>query len=385
MAEIQIWRMQAGVRAWVLRAAERGDRGLRQASPTALLSLLCAAAFGPVLMAAIGISGGAAAAGVGVLSGVGGGVLGDIVTAAIDRLRPREKEAAPSQDALERELAQDIERVLAAGESAAQILRSEIATVLTEVDAGGTAIRAAIEAGNQQLRDDLVRMIGELGDGFTELRFLVRGVERATSEIQESLHTQDAKLQALIDKNSQQLTEARLTREAVAVIDQRMRAGDEGTATAPEGRGSRWLGGCPYRGLQPFDETYAEVFYGRERLTAELVGKLAERLTRTGLIIVTGASGAGESSLLRAGLVPALARGLQLAGSARWPRIVMTPTRDPLSELATHLAVLSGADASEMRHRLTRDPGQAHLTIRQAVIADAARHTGTSFPGEADS
>ena len=133
--------------------------------------------------------------------------------------------------------------------------------------------------------------------------------------------------------------------------------------------------GCPYRGLLPFGEGDAEVFYGRERLTSELAVKLAGQLTRPGLVVVTGASGAGKSSLLRAGLLPALARGLQVQGSAHWPRLVITPTRDPLTELATHLAVLGGSDTVAVRDGLARHPGQAHLAVRQAVVADAVRRS----------
>ena len=97
-------------------------------------------------------------------------------------------------------------------------------------------------------------------------------------------------------------------------------------------RGARGMRGCPYRGLLPFGESDADVFYGRERLAAELTAKLAARAASGGLVVVTGASGAGKSSLLRAGLLPILAQGRQIPGSGRWPRIVMTPTKDPLTE-----------------------------------------------------
>jgi len=46
--EIQL--MQGGVREWVQHTARRGKTGLRTASPAVLLSLLCASAFGPLLM-----------------------------------------------------------------------------------------------------------------------------------------------------------------------------------------------------------------------------------------------------------------------------------------------------------------------------------------------
>ena len=131
---------------------------------------------------------------------------------------------------------------------------------------------------------------------------------------------------------------------------------------------------CPYRGLLPFRESDAGVFYGRERLAAELGVKLARRADGGGLVVVTGASGSGKSSLLRAGLLPIVARGRQLPGSEGWPRIVMTPTKDPLTELAGCLAAVGGPDALTVREGLARHPDQAHLCIRSAVLAAAARH-----------
>jgi hypothetical protein len=105
-------------------------------------------------------------------------------------------------------------------------------------------------------------------------------------------------------------------------------------------------GQSPYRGLMPFSEADAGVFYGRERLTADLAAKLAARLQQGGLVIVTGPSGAGKSSLLRAGLLPALARGHQIPGSDRWPRMIIQPGRRPQAG-----GFLVGADSLE-------EPGQ---------------------------
>ena len=130
---------------------------------------------------------------------------------------------------------------------------------------------------------------------------------------------------------------------------------------------------CPYRGLLPFRESDAGVFYGRERLAAELAVKLARRAAGGGLVVVTGASGSGKSSLLRAGLLPIVARGQQIPGSEGWPRIVMTPTKDPLTELACCLAAVGGLDAFAVREGLARQPDQAHLCIRSAVLAAADR------------
>jgi len=96
----------------------------------------------------------------------------------------------------------------------------------------------------------------------------------------------------------------------------------------------------PFKGLQYFDEADADLFFGRELLTARLVGRLRQER----FLAVVGASGSGKSSVVRAGLVPALKHGEPLAdgslppeGSTRWQFHVMTPTAHPLKELATSL------------------------------------------------
>ena len=159
-------------------------------------------------------------------------------------------------------------------------------------------------------------------------------------------------------------------------VEDVLAARDGTTPGASAGPPARWMRRCPYRGLLPFGESDADVFYGRERLAAELAEKVAARISRGGLVVVTGASGAGKSSLLRAGLLPILARGQQVPGSERWPRIVMTPTKDPLAELAARLAAVGGPDALAVRDGLARHPDQAHLAIQSAVLAATARRDG---------
>jgi WD40 repeat protein/DNA-binding SARP family transcriptional activator len=90
---------------------------------------------------------------------------------------------------------------------------------------------------------------------------------------------------------------------------------------------------CPFRGLAPFDSAHAEYFFGRERLVADLVA----RLVGSTLIAVVGPSGSGKSSVVRAGLLPALADGV-LPGSERWQQVVMRPGEHPLAELRRALA-----------------------------------------------
>ncbi|MBS0553790.1 MAG: ATP-binding protein, partial [Proteobacteria bacterium] len=62
----------------------------------------------------------------------------------------------------------------------------------------------------------------------------------------------------------------------------------------------------PYPGLRPFSEDEAELFFGREEQTDELL----DRLRRTRFLAIVGPSGCGKSSLVRAGMIAALQTGL---------------------------------------------------------------------------
>ena len=360
--DTEIGRMQAALRTWVVRAAG-GTRGLREIAPTVLLSLLCASAFTPLLPVVAGL-GAAAVAGSGVLSAVGGGALSTVITEVLERARSKSKSHAAAPAEFEDDIAGEIGRVLAAGDANAQALRAEIATVLEKIDAGGIMLRAAMEQGNESIRNDVIAAIGVLGSDFAEMRFLIYGMVRTAEEMQKSLDAQHADVRVIIGQNEQQSIDIRIIRDYLAVIAQ-LPVATMLTGAAADGGAPRWAHGCPYRGLLPFEETDAEVFYGRERLTAELAVKLAAQMTSRGLVVVTGASGAGKSSLLRAGLLPKLAQGQQVAGSEHWPRIAITPTKDPLTELAGHLAALGGSEAVAVRDALAQRPGQAHLTVWQ--------------------
>src|SRR5262245_34164439 len=131
------------------------------------------------------------------------------------------------------------------------------------------------------------------------------------------------------------------------------------------------VAGSPYRGLAVFGEQDAGWFFGREAAATALLDRMSRLLAGTGLLVVSGASGAGKSSLLRAGVLPRIREhGLAAApGAASWPRVLFTPTRAPLDELALRVAPLAGADAAAVRRGLAADPGGFALTARQAALA----------------
>ena len=140
----------------------------------------------------------------------------------------------------------------------------------------------------------------------------------------------------------------------------------------------------PYRGLGAFEEQDAAFFFGRDTAITELLGRMSRYLQGSGLLVVSGVSGAGKSSLLQAGVLPGI-RGARMAaapGSASWPCLVFTPGRAPLDELALRVGVLAGADAAAVRRGLDTDPDGFALTARQAALAPLAwAGTGSGRPG----
>lgn len=88
----------------------------------------------------------------------------------------------------------------------------------------------------------------------------------------------------------------------------------------------------PFPGLRPFETNEYRLFFGREGQSDALI----ERLQRSRFLAVVGTSGSGKSSLVRAGMMPAL-RGGMMAGTG-WRVAVMRPGHDPVGNLARVLA-----------------------------------------------
>lgn len=89
----------------------------------------------------------------------------------------------------------------------------------------------------------------------------------------------------------------------------------------------------PYKGLRAFQETDADDFFGRDDLTERLL----ETLLGHRLTAVVGPSGSGKSSLVRAGMIPAVRSG-GLPGSDTWLISDMFPGAHPFEELAAALS-----------------------------------------------
>ncbi|HWO69452.1 MAG TPA: BTAD domain-containing putative transcriptional regulator [Actinomycetota bacterium] len=110
----------------------------------------------------------------------------------------------------------------------------------------------------------------------------------------------------------------------------------------------------PYKGLRPFLEPDAADFFGREALVSELVARLVEQGDGSRFLGVVGPSASGKSSLVRAGLLPALRAGA-VEGSDRWFLLEMHPGTYPLEELASALMRIAVHPPSDLVERLAQD------------------------------
>ncbi|MFE6282504.1 hypothetical protein [Streptomyces sp. NPDC057877] len=165
----------------------------------------------------------------------------------------------------------------------------------------------------------------------------------------------------------QRLWEAAVGNPAGADVPSEERDEERDSAAVPGGV-------CPYRGLASYRQEDARWFFGRGRSTEALVRQLCAAERGGGLVMLVGASGAGKSSLLNAGLVPALR-------DASREVMQLVPGGDPLKELTRLIPGLAdlpdpGTGPTEDFDRRAREA----VTAREAALsreAVAAREAAT--------
>ncbi|MBS0498260.1 MAG: AAA family ATPase, partial [Proteobacteria bacterium] len=136
---------------------------------------------------------------------------------------------------------------------------------------------------------------------------------------------------------------------------------------------------APYVGLRPFDEKDALLFFGREAHVRDLLAKLEHQQR---FISVIGASGSGKSSLVRAGLIPALHRGALASAGHCWKVHITKPGDAPLQHLVEKLTEdqrwIDGGDRAASMASL-----RAQFAINPLALAEQYQRRAGSFKGEA--
>ena len=217
----------------------------------------------------------------------------------------------------------------------------------------------ALGAAVDEVKEALAQGLAELGGSWSEFRWLLAEVQDALRDMQ----TRQVEVLAL------QREQLDLQREQLVKTNLLMRIHKQQTDPRPVGQdvveevAAPADAACPYKGLQGFYPDDAGYFFGREELVAALLARLAE----SPFLSVVGASGSGKSSMLRAGVVPALWAGT-LPGSKDWLVRILTAGEHPLEELAMRVSLLKGIASGSLLTDLRSDPRGLGLAIRQALL-----------------
>lgn len=120
----------------------------------------------------------------------------------------------------------------------------------------------------------------------------------------------------------------------------------------------------PYIGLRSFDVDESILFFGRKDQTLELL----QGLHQHHFVAVVGSSGCGKSSLLRAGLIPALKAGYLVDDSDHWIITIMKPGQSPLYNLVESLLQqinpgINPGDVSSLLKKIDEEGADAILEV----------------------
>lgn len=161
----------------------------------------------------------------------------------------------------------------------------------------------------------------------------------------------------------------------------------------PESQRPLWRGQSPFRGLQSFEAEHQAIFFGRSEALGDLMHRIRQsELPEDGaavsrLLLVQGMSGAGKTSLFKAGLLPLLELR-PVEGIAQWISVTVRPSEsDPSTRAFGALGVLAsriserlpaitrlGGSVEKLAESLSKRPEEAAARIEMCLAADADRN-----------
>ncbi len=127
----------------------------------------------------------------------------------------------------------------------------------------------------------------------------------------------------------------------------------------------------PYKGLRAFQQGDAKDFFGRDSLTEELLDSLRETEGTYRFLAIIGPSGSGKSSVIKAGVLPALRRGA-VPNSEHYYIVEMVPSTDALRELEAALLSIAVTPPENMTQRLRETKSGLHELINTILPDDGS-------------
>jgi WD40 repeat protein len=316
-----------------------------------LLAVIGAAALWPLVAPLLG--GGAAVGVIGGAAGLVGGPGRTFISEFVQKLTRRKSDvgAADAQLELEGALLAKLEET--GGESTA--VRDDLSRLIRDVD----GVKVALASAGEEVRIAMARGFAELGATVDAFGWMLADVQSTLADVRDRQALQLALQREQLDLQRDQLVKTSL----LLRLQARPAEADEWTEEPQAAEAGPADVRSPYKGLEAFQPEDAADFFGREELVSELVARLAE----APFLAVVGASGSGKSSLVRAGLVPAVAEGA-LPCSSEWRVLVMTPGERPLEEVALRLSVLQGIPPGALLDELKADSARLDLVVKQALV-----------------
>lgn len=193
------------------------------------------------------------------------------------------------------------------------------------------------------------------GIGFAQLAAVVNAKD--APRLRELAPDVDADFAAVVDRC--------LVRDPSARFPTASELRDALEELAATGRAEAIPEGNPYRGLYAFEAEHRALFFGRDHAIREVL----ERLRGEPFVIVAGDSGAGKSSLCRAGVIPAILDGA-LDDGRRWRVARMLPSAHPLHALVAATAMAARLDEAELLATTRKDPAALARALRRAAGDD---------------